>query len=80
VTHCFFLTHRCLMLGKGDKCLSYSLVDEIVILPVICAGMTQVLHRFEDIMRAYSRVSNNQDEFFSVQMHSNICTPDEFSC
>lgn len=33
VTHCFFLTHRCLILG-----------------------MTQVLHRFEDIMRAYGRV------------------------
>lgn len=55
-------------------------MDEIVFLPVISAGMTQVLHRFEDIMRAYSRVSNNRDELFSVQMHSNVCTPDEYSC
>lgn len=24
---------------------------------ILCAGMTQVVHKFEDIMRVYSRVS-----------------------
>ena len=45
------------MLGKGDDSLSYSPVNGMVMLLLLCAGMTQVLHRFEDLMREYSRVS-----------------------
>jgi len=50
VTHCFFLTHRCLMLGKSDKSLSYSPVNEMILL-VICAGMTQDTNKFLKISK-----------------------------
>ena len=52
VTHCFFLTHKSLILGTA---LLLALFPKSFLCPY-AAGMTQVVYKLEDHIRTYTRV------------------------
>ena len=52
VTHCFFLTHKSLILGTA---LLLATIPFISFLS-LCTGMTQVVYKLEDQIRTYMRV------------------------
>jgi hypothetical protein len=54
VTHCFFLTHKALILGIDLLCCMATV--PLIFFCLYVAGMTQVVYKLEDRIRTYMRV------------------------